>query len=262
VSDARTPRRLLILGSSSTTFADEGGSLPDLLEEAMARRDPEAPWEARSVIAYPRPNMLERALEAVDRFRPDIVLLLLAGNVFAEESVMFSLYHHHRWLYRPMSQLIGAAKKGAGGGGEGSHSARGLLFRLPRAAARRVFGMASLIDLEAALASTFETLEALSNAGPPLLCRLAIPSVQQKEQTTAVEARVRHYNDLVSARCERLRIPWFEAIEELARCGHSYRNAPDALHMDLETRQAVAELCAGLLLPLAAQRSAPLHAAE
>lgn len=244
-------RRLLVLGSSSATFAEDGeaDSLPYLLQTSLSDLDAST-WRVVAQAVYQMPNMRVRALQAIEHYEPTAVLLLLAGNVYAEDSVMYSLYHRQRRLYRLASRAIPAVKAQAGGGSEGAPSARGLLFRLPRLAARRLFGMAPLIPIEDAISATIETLEALAAGETPVLCRISIPSVQQADQAEIVHARIRLYNERIMKECERLGIPWFDAIEALKDEGLSYRMVSDGLHMDFDTRRAVATTTARRLLAI------------
>jgi hypothetical protein len=185
--------------------------------------------------------MAARAKAAVDRARPDAVVLLLGANTFIEETVLFAIRRKYRRFYPPAARVIGLGKQAAGGGAEGSDSARGLLFRLPRLLARSMIGTSSLIDIDVAMGATEQMLEYLSSEGIPVVCRQAGGGVQQTDQKEAAEVKARAYNGFVKETCERLGFPCWRLVDELEE---RYGWEPDGLHADLPSRKYSAGLIA------------------
>lgn len=239
-------RRVLLLGSSEVTFTEAGPeeSIAGRLEAALRERAPEVDWEIVPYVTYAMANMPERTLQLVERHSPDLVVLWLAGNVFAERTLTFALYHRSRRAYDLVTRLTGPALKAAGGGSEGTSSLRGALFRLPRAAATRVLGSAPFIPPDVAREATSATLEALHGRGQRTVCRLAYPNSRQAAQAASVRRLVEEYNVAVEAVCERLGIPSFRPEETVETTGRNYAMLPDGLHSTLETRQITAAAAA------------------
>ena len=227
--------KVLVLGSSDITASESGESatLPYLLRKELERRFPEATWCVESAMLYPMANMAGRVEAGIERVRPDVVHLTMGANTFIEKTVLFSIRRRWPWAYRAASGVFGAVKGVAGGGTEGSPSARGAIFRVPRGVGRRVFGMASMLEPETALDATRQAFAMLASKGTPVVVRLAEGGVQQKDQREAARKITDAYNAEVRAMCERSGFPVFRLSEEL---GHRYGRTPDGLHADLPTR--------------------------
>lgn len=243
--------RVLLLGSSEGVYTKPLGSLtlPQLLVQVLRAAAPDARWEGAALPQYQRPNMAERCLDLVSRHRADIVVLMLTGGTLFEEKVSYAVLHRFPWLYPVFWRAAELAKVAAGGGGEGSASPRGLLFRAPRAVARRVLGVAPMVYREPSLRATEEMLRALA-ALPrvKVICRLAVTNIQQEAQRDAVRAQVAEYNVFVARICSELNIPFFDVIEAVNARGQEYRLLPDRMHVDFETREAVAGIVADYVL--------------
>lgn len=241
-------RRVLLLGSSEVTFTQAGPeeSIAGLLEAALRERGPEMDWDIVPYVTYAMANMPQRTLQLVERHSPDLVVLWLAGNVFAEKTLTFALYHRSRRAYDLMTRLTGPALKAAGGGSEGSSSLRGALFRLLRSIATLVLGSAPFIPPEVARDSTVATLEALHSRGQPTVCRLAYPNSRQAAQAAGVRRLVEEYNVAIEAACERLGIPSFRPEETVEATGRNYVMLPDGLHSTPETRRITAAAAADI----------------
>jgi hypothetical protein len=238
--------KLLVLGSSGVVFANSPGAatLPGLIADELARLHQEDDWQVEAALLYPAANMALRVDSYLDRFEPDMLLLTLGATAFAEESVMYAIRRRHPRLYPLAERLISGAKRAAGGAAAGSPSLRGATFRVPSALARRVFGLAPMIELDVALRATIEALELIASRATPCLCRLANGHFQHAEQAAVVSRRTEVYNGAVTVACERLGIPWYAQRQALMDAGLPYELSEDGLHTDFETRRRVAALAA------------------
>lgn len=252
-------KRVLLLGSSEVQYTDAGPDdhVTGLMAAALRELSPDTTWELHPYVSYAMANMPERTLQLVDRHSPDVVVVWLSGNVFAESTLTFALYHRSRRAYGIMSRIAGPALAVAGGGSEGSHSPRGSLFRVPRAVATRLIGSAPLIPPAVALEATLRTLEALHERGEKVICRLAYPNSRQVAQAASVRRLVEEYNLAVEAACERLDVPHFRPEETLEATGRPYVMLPDGLHATLETRRVTAAAAADLAVQVVDLRAAP-----
>lgn len=241
VQDARTDRRtVLILGSSDVTFTDSGesGAFPFLMLQALRRRAPSVQWRVEHRLLYPTPRMCELAERHFDATSPQAVHLSLGANTLIERTVQFSIRRRYPWLYPLAAPLIARAKALGGGGAEGSSSSRGVVFRAPRSLARLVFGTATMLDPDAALAATEQTLAMLRPKGVPVSVRLAEGNVLQLDQRETSRPLTEAYNEGVRRVCEQYGFPAYRLSLEL---GERYGRTPDGLHADLPTRAYGAE---------------------
>jgi hypothetical protein len=252
-----TGYRILALGTSEVTHRSPDGSASfvDLYLEALQRLAPETQWGLESLLVYPSPSMAARVRVTVERYQPAVLLWMLGANTFSEATVMFSIRRRHPRLYPIASRLIAYGKSAAGGGAEGSASLRGILFRLPRALARVVFGTATMLDREVAFDATRETLKLLHEFQLPVVCRLAEGSVQQSDQAAAAMANATAYNDEVISLAHGLVFKTFDARAEL---GDAYGRESSGLHYDLPTREYTAGRAAALTLEALGRNPAEL----
>jgi hypothetical protein len=238
--------RVLVLGSSDVTASETGesGALPALLQAALQERYGDAEWSVDWGLLYPMPNMADRAAAEVDRVQPDVVHLSMGTNTITEKTVLFAVRRRWPRLYEPAKRVFTTAKGLAGGTTEGSAGVRGLLFRAPRAAGRRIFGMASMLDSGAATEATRQTFDMLAATGLPVVVRLAEGGVQQADQRAAAAPITRAYNDEVRRLCEAHGFPCFHLSTEL---GDRYVRTPDGLHAAHPSRVYSAERVAALI---------------
>lgn len=243
-------RRVLVFGSSQVNYTDSGdsGTTPILMLANLKKLAPETEWVVQSGVVYPNASLVERASQLVERTKPDVILFVPGSNTFAEESVAFSIRKRWPRLYGPAMKLIGSGKAAAGGRAVGSDSARGLLFRLPRAMGRKTFGMAPLIEPKVAHEATRDLFRYLESLGLPVACRLAMGHHQQPEQTETIAARTREFNAMVADECKRLGYHYVSINEAFEARGWDYILGPDNLHETLETRERSSRIWAELVL--------------
>jgi hypothetical protein len=230
------------------TFDQDGAStaLPRMIEAELLASDPPVRAEISAHIVYQTRSMAERCLALVEQESPDVVLLWLPGSVFAEQSVSFSIYRRARPLYRLLRPAIEAGRSAGGGGIEGTSGLRGLLYRLPRAIARLLFGRATFIPEDVALASTITCLRTLASRRP-LVVRLAHAYARDEAQLPAIVEKVAAYNATVRAECDKLGVPCFDPEHEVTGLGVAYRMLPDRLHPDETTRRILGRVAASYL---------------
>jgi hypothetical protein len=227
--------RVLILGSSDVTASETGasGALPALLRSALEERFASSDWSVDWGLLYPMPTMAERAAAEIRRTQPQAIHLSLGTNTITEKTVLFAIRRRWPRAYEPAKRVFTTAKGLAGGVTEGSTGVRGLLFRAPRAAGRRIFGMASMLEPEAATEATRATFEMLAATGLPVIVRLAEGGVQQADQRAAAAPITRAYNDEVRRLCVAHGFPYFHLSTEL---GDRYVRTPDGLHAAYPSR--------------------------
>ncbi len=227
--------RILVLGSSDVTSrpSQAGGTVPEMLQAALAQRGPDAVWDVEGFLLYPTEAMAERARGQIERVRPHVIHLSLGSNTFVEKTVLFSIRKRMPSLYPLAARVIGAAKAGAGGGAEAGPGLRGSLYRAARGPARLLFGMAPMIDPDAALAATKETMAYLGGLGLPVIVRLPEGNIQQADQREDAARQTAAYNAVVRELCGHYGFPVFRLSDEL---GPRYGRTPDGLHSDAPTQ--------------------------
>jgi hypothetical protein len=235
------------MGASSVEFpaSQPEIALPNLLRLELERLTGEA-WTAPSALLYPTPNMAERALDLVHKRTPD-ALYFICSAVFAEETVLFSIQRRWPRLYGPAA-ATGRRLEGPAGAPAPASSLKGIAFRALRGVARRITGMAPLVDLDAAIASTGETFRALAPLPElPVAVRLTAGGVRDPSQAAEIRRRVDAYNAAVSAECEALGFTVVDIVAEMRRRGSEYTYEPDRIHGSLEARRLSAQLAAEAL---------------
>lgn len=209
---------------------------------------PEIQWIVRVVTILPNTLLVPRAKQAISEAKPDVLFIVSGSNTFAEESVAFSIRKRWPKLYGSAMKVIGLGKAVAGGHAIGSRSARGLLFRLPRAIGRKVLGMAPMIEPAVAYEATRDLFRYLETLSLPVACRLAPGPHQQPDQSQTVAERTRKLNTIIATECERLGYPYVSIKEAFGARGWDYILGPDNLHETHETRELSSRIWAELVL--------------
>ncbi len=242
-------RSVLVAGASSVQFPipQPEIALPNLVKLELESSDPGSVWQAPAALLYPTPTMPERAMALLDRHKPD-ALYFICSAIYAEETVLFSI--QRRW-----PRLYGAANaiekrlEGPAGQPPAGESVRGKLFEVFRKSAKRLTGVAPLVDLEAAIDSTVRTFRAVA-ALPNLsvVCRLSAGGVRDESQTREIRRRVDEYNRAVSAECRSLGFTPLDLVGEMRHQGLEYTYEPDRIHGNLEARRFSARMAAAAIL--------------
>lgn len=148
-----------------------------------------------------------------------------------------------------MAARLVALGRAAGGGVEGADGVRGLLFRVPRALGRSVFGTARMLDPAEAFGATRALFEYLgSQQALRVVCALATGNYQQADQVEVIKERTRRYNELLVRECGLRGYPWLDVRAAFAGRGWPYVLARDRLHEDEASRSHYAELLSDMVL--------------
>jgi hypothetical protein len=242
--------RVLVLGASQIAYRGSGheATLGEMTEQLLNKASDGRQFTVEALLLYPTRSMPERAGNAIERVRPDVLAFVAGANTFSEETVSFSIRKRAPWLYRIATRMV-AVGRAVGGGVEGADSARGLLFRAPRALGKLVFGSAPMIDPSEAFAATSALFEYLEDK-PDLrvVCALATGNYQQAEQGAVIRERTRSYNELLVRECDLRGYPWIDIRAAIAERGWPYVLAPDRLHEDEASRSHFAELLSDMVL--------------
>lgn len=243
-------RTVLVAGASSVQFPPGSPliALPNLLKLELESSTPGTVWDAPAALLYPTQSMPERAVALIDRFKPD-ALYFICSAVYAEETVVHSVQRRWPRLYKPASTLAKLFEGPAGEPAQGSSSLRGLVFTAVRGAARRVMGVAPVVDLEDAIDITVRTFRAIA-AVPNLsvACRLSAGGVRDLSQTPEIRRRVDEYNKAISTECVALGFTPLDVVAEMRQAGLTYTYEPDRIHGNLEARRFSARLAAAAIL--------------
>lgn len=241
---------VLVLGSSSAQFpaAHPELALPPLLKAELQARDPQGNWDVSAALLYPSADMATRGAALIDHRKPDVAVFICAGT-YADETVLVSI--NRRWprLRRPASAISKWFEGPRGEPGGKSRSPRDLAFGPVHAAARKVFGVAAIIDLATAIEVTVETLRALAAVpGLTVVVRLTAGGTRDPSAAEEEKRRIAEFNSAVGAECERLGIWAFEPRQEMEAAGLEYAYEPDLIHGNLAARTFTAQLVAGVIL--------------
>jgi len=243
---------ILLLGASGVVFTDTGpsGSLASLLAAELSRRSPERDWTAAAREIPPARDMPDRVRAAVAAGRPDAVVLAVSASYFTYEYVSARVRRRWPLLYRLARSIGDALRSASGGGFEGSASARGWLFRLPRTAARAVVGAEPYMKVENAIANSRASLAFLvEEARLPVLFKLPTMSRELEPAVAArYEARRQQYNAAIRDTCARYGVLCYDLREVMAAEGKEDERVADGLHSTLATRRWEANFLAGLIL--------------
>jgi hypothetical protein len=234
-------KRLLFAGSSQIRHSEspDQPSLPDLTSRRLEDLQPGTSWTPAVAIAYPLPNMAAQVAKALAADSPDSIVLFLGSSTFAEHKVEYSLRRRSRTLARQLGRASGRVLTAAGGGTEGSASPRGLLFRMPRSLARRIFGAAPLVQPDVALEAVCSTIARLQRERPgKCLVVLSAGAPQTRERADQAAATIRWFNERVAEYCEGLGVSYIDPVRAVEGCGVSFER-PDGIHAGFETRRAL-----------------------
>jgi len=244
------PRTVLVAGASSVEFPPGSPviALPNLLKLELESSTPGIVWDAPAALLYPTPSMPERAMALLERFKPD-ALYFVCSAVYAEETVLFSIQNRWPRLYKSATSISKLFEGPEGEPAQGASSLRGLVFGAARGAAKRLAGVAPLVDLEDAIYATVRTFRAIA-AVPYLIvaCRLSAGGVRDISQLPEIRRRVDEYNKAVSAECVALGFTPLDIVGEMRQAGLAYTYEPDRIHGNLEARRFSARLAAAAIL--------------
>jgi hypothetical protein len=256
-------RCVLLVGSSQLQYAEspDRPSIATLTCRRLGELDPSTRWEASTVLAYPLPNMPGHTRAALEAAAPDFVVLFLGTSTVAEPKVVYAIRRRSRRLAALAGRMSRGSLTAAGDGTEGSASARGLLFRFPRALARLLFGEAPLVSLEVALDAVRSTIAVLNEAMPGrCLVVLSSGAPQSKHHAARVAATIRAFNESVVESAAALGVPVVDPVGAVKDAGVSF-DRPDGVHAGFEARRALGRTLADAVLALREAEAAGRHLA-
>jgi hypothetical protein len=132
--------------------------------------------------------------------------------------------------------LTSIANAAGGGGMTGAAGPRGVLFRLPRDAARRLLGVEPEQSVETSVARACAALDAILSRGLPVAYSTP-PYFWPEPDPDRCRAQVARAAREMSDFCARRGVPEYDLIEALAAAGAPLGRADDNLHYDLPTRR-------------------------
>lgn len=253
-----TPRGILLMGTSPAHYHGPGEPpLGPLVAEQLTLRSSRYDWTVVSERLFFAPNMVERAIQLVDRHRPDAVVLVLdAGIQMMRESIEFSVKRRWPFLYPAFAALSRRAFALAGGRRRGRRPwGTRVLIAAPRRVAHALIGAATDVPQETVTLLQLRTMQMLVDRRVPFVCRLSMfPHVpdadapwSQGYDTRAHAWRGAHTRAVVDF-CERHQISFYDPI---ALSDGAYSLDADRVHPNLASRRLDAAAIAVRLMALA-----------
>jgi hypothetical protein len=242
VSELSDPRKVLLLGSSSVVYGEDGAAttLHGLTQQMLRERSASGEWTCLSEMLFYGPGMAARARKMVETHHPGVAVLYLQKSQFTTEKVIYRIRERWPRLYKRAYELIDWWKKSvAGGGAYGAPGPRGWLFRVPLFAAERLIGTAPQVRVEDALAYTMETIDALARF-EDLVIIIKMPKETSGTPKTAEQLeRGRRFRSALREVCATRHIAFFmsEDSRPPARRRWLKKRAPDGLHSPIERRE-------------------------
>jgi hypothetical protein len=250
--------RTLILGRSNLDFTEPGladASVPTLLESRLRAEAPEFEHELVTASLYFGDRMASRAAEVIEREQPDATFVQIGTNSIEEEFVVWSIQTRWPKLYPFALTIAQALKSAAGGGPEGADSARGELFRLPRAFARKVFGAEAGNDLEEALRCTLETVDALARFEDRGVAMQLLPVVRDRPLPSA-QKRLDYFSRALTARCEKRHVRLLSRFDYCREMGVVPQPSGHGIYPGRVTREADVRAMTSFILETAGVKQA------
>jgi len=256
---AELARTVLLLGSSGMVYTDTGsdGSLPNLLAAELTQRTPSATWIGCAVEIPPARDMASRVAEAVQKHRPDAVVLATSASYVTYDYIVARVRRRWPRLFGAVRALSSGLKALSGPGFEGSSTARGWLFRAPRWFALQVVGEEPYMRVAHAGSNVRAALDYLADqAGLVTICKLPTMSAEVSQRKERVyQERLREFQSAMRETCEERGIPFYELREAMAADGKQEERVSDGLHSSLATRRWDAAFMAELILEGLSRRS-------
>jgi hypothetical protein len=249
--------RTLILGRSNLDFTEPGfedASVPALLKSRLAAEAPELEHELVTASLYFGDRMAGRAAQVIEREQPDAAFVQIGTNSIEEEFVVWAIQTRWPKLYPFALTIAQALKSLAGGGPEGAGSARGEVFRLPRAVARRLFGAEAGNDLESALRCTLETVDALARFEDVGVAMQLLPVVRDRPLASA-QKRVDYFSRALKEHCERRHVTLLSRFDYCREMGVVPQPSGHGIYPGRVTREADVRAMTAFILETAGLKS-------
>lgn len=243
---------VLFCGTSTLTYTegDPTQSLIRLAETFLRERAPHIDWSCEAAMAYMNQSMLSKTLAAVDRMRPDTVVLRLVAFTFLDQTIAYKVRERWPVLYRPLRRVSEWMRNLTGGGRFGTDSRLGtLLYKWPRQLLVRVIGTAPEISVPDAITVTRATIEALLQR-ESLNVIVGLPPYVRGDNIDAEEVKRRGelFTREIRAFLDERRVPYYDPMR-LHRTGALIRNrGTDHWHPIVAARHQDARDAAELIL--------------
>ena len=252
-------RHVLLLSSSAVSYseAERGDSLLALLEQELNRQRSEVAWRCSGTVLYVTPDMAARALNEVASAGPDIILLRPTSQAFMHDDVVSAIRYRWPRLYRTAVRIADTLRGWSGGERWGGASARGLIFRIPRWVAIKLFGVAPRVPVEQAAECVKETLDSLLRLEDvDVLCQISVGNTPSGLPPREHARRRDYFTEALRSYCSARRIPFSDVREALKSHNLTHTMARDQYHPARCARAVEAEQMAAQVV-LAAVGRAP-----
>ena len=245
-------RKVLLAGSSGMTFSTTGAedSLVALLAAALNRQAPSYTWLVEGRQIRPRDDISSRLASAVAEVRPDVVVFGPACSYFTYDYVIVRLRRFSPALYRRAISWSARLRRLAGGGIEGAESPRGWLFRVPRALAAKLLGVAPYMPVDEAVASAGEAVHYLARQ-ETIVTVGKVPSMAGRfdpKRMALYTRRLQEFQRAFESICEKHRVPWYGRERAAEELGVRLERGEDGHHLTLESRRWEADYTASVIL--------------
>jgi hypothetical protein len=249
---SQQPISLLVFGASNVLFTDAGpeASLFELIRQELESRAPDVAWKLSAAEVPPARNMPDRVLDIVRREGAIGAYYMPSSTYFAYDFVIARVRRRYPWAAGLVARLGGGLKAAAGGEYEGASSARGELFRWPRAVAERLIGAEPYIRTDHAIQNTVETVNRLSRIEHfVLVAREPFTRIKTDPDKLRIYLeRIDRYAAALRAACEAAGFCCYSLPRYMAKFGLEPLYVADQIHMTLETRRYEARAAAEHLL--------------
>lgn len=238
------PQTVLLLGASNLTYSEDGRSLTlvALIEDEIGKRLPASNWRCEARPLFYGPRMVDAAEAQTKRIKPAAVVVSLLAWSFATGTPMGRIRARWPALYPSARAIADRLKKAAGG--TDVKTPRGWIFKAPRWLVLQLVGSEPEVDVNDAVRSSIETLDALVRLeGPLVICAISLFVTKTKRgEAEAVRRRLELFKTSLEDHCRLRHIALYDRTDQ----SHN-RSPADADYAGLETRRYEASLIAGLL---------------
>jgi hypothetical protein len=244
------------MGTSAISFRGDGESTAELLGGALARLQP-GNWQVEAVDLLPvRRSVDEVATRLLRTRQPDVAILGISAQPIAYESVLVRIQRRWPWALATARAVDGALRRAARDTTSQTSGARGLVYRVPRAAALSVLGGETAVSLDHAIENTERCISALArDETAPVIVRLpvggarATPARRRRQEST-----LHAYSSAIIDTCRRHHISYVDVKARLSEAGGP-SHASDSVHLNHATRRLEAALLAQAVIDLYQDRA-------
>jgi hypothetical protein len=255
-------RKVLFLSTSQLFFTESSpaDTLLAMVEKGLRDQVPQIGWTCAAEVVYVLPNMAQRALAMVERHSPDIVVVRPTSRTFMHDDVVSRIRDRWPRLYRASVRTSEWLRRLAGGERYGGPGLQGLLFRVPRALAIRVIGVAPRVPVEQAAAYVEETLDSLlKREDLTVLCQVVVGNTPSELSPREHARRRDYFIARLRDYCDRRHVPYSNAADAFRAMGVAYKMDEDQYHATREVRAAEAVQIVARLVEVAAPGEGPRH---